>query len=131
MDGEKVVTYLEAILQEKLPKSVIVIGAGAIGVEFATVWNSYGVEVTMVEMLPRLVPLEDEEVSAELAKAFKKRGIKVLTGHKVRVDRGHRERRQGEGLRRRRRDRRWKPSRPWWRSASRPTRRTWGWKSWA
>jgi dihydrolipoamide dehydrogenase len=83
VDGEKVVTYLEAILQEKLPKSVIVIGSGAIGVEFSTVWNSYGVDVTVVEMLPRLVPLEDEEISAELDKAFKKRGIKTLLGHKV------------------------------------------------
>jgi dihydrolipoamide dehydrogenase len=83
VDGEKVVTYLEAILQDKLPKSVIVIGSGAIGVEFATVWNSYGVDVTIVEMLPRLVPLEDEEVSAELKKAFDKRGIKSLVEHKV------------------------------------------------
>jgi dihydrolipoamide dehydrogenase len=83
VDGEKVVTYLEAIVQEKLPKSVIVIGSGAIGVEFSTVWNSYGVEVTIVEMLPRVVPLEDEEVSKELEKEFKKRGIKALTGHKV------------------------------------------------
>jgi dihydrolipoamide dehydrogenase len=83
VDGQKVVTYLEAILQEKLPKSVVVIGSGAIGVEFSTVWNSYGVEVTIVEMLPRIVPLEDEEVSAELEKAFKKRGIKTLAGHKV------------------------------------------------
>ncbi|NOY99283.1 MAG: dihydrolipoyl dehydrogenase [Chloroflexi bacterium] len=83
VDGEKVVTYLEAITQEKLPRSVVIIGSGAIGVEFATVWNSYGVDVTIVEMLPRIVPLEDEEVSAELAKAFKKRRIKMLTGHKV------------------------------------------------
>lgn len=83
VDGEKVVTYWEAILQEKLPKSVIVIGSGAIGVEFSTVWSSYGVDVTIVEMLPRIVPLEDEEISAELEKAFKKRGIKVLAGHKV------------------------------------------------
>lgn len=83
VDGEKIVTYLEAILQEKLPKSVIVIGAGAIGVEFATVWNSYGAQVTIVEMLPRLTPLEDEEVSAELAKAFNKRKINCLTGHRV------------------------------------------------
>ena len=82
-DGDKVVTYLEAILQEKLPKSVVIIGAGAVGVEFATVWNSYGATVTIVEMLPRLVPLEDEELSAELEKAFKKRGIKILTGHTV------------------------------------------------
>jgi dihydrolipoamide dehydrogenase len=83
VDGEKVVTYWEAILQEKLPQSVIVIGSGAIGVEFSTVWNSYGTEVTVMEMLERLVPLEDEEISAELAKAFKKRGIQTLTGHKV------------------------------------------------
>ena len=83
VDGQKVVTYLEAILQEKLPKSVIVIGSGAIGVEFSTIWNSYGVEVTIVEMLPRLVPLEDEEVSKELKKEFEKRRIKCLVGHKV------------------------------------------------
>ena len=83
VDGEKVVTYLEAITQEKLPSSVVIIGSGAIGVEFATVWNSYGVDVTIVEMLPRIVPMEDEEVSAELEKAFKKRKIKMLTGHKV------------------------------------------------
>ncbi len=83
VDGQKVVTYMEAILQTTLPKSVVIIGSGAIGVEFATVWNSYGVDVTIVEMLPRLVPLEDEEVSAELKKAFDKRGIKSLTGHKV------------------------------------------------
>ena len=83
VDGEKVVTYLEAILQEKLPKSVIVIGSGAIGVEFSTVWNSYGVDVTVVEMLPRLVPLEDEEVSKELKKEFEKRGIKCMVGTKV------------------------------------------------
>jgi dihydrolipoamide dehydrogenase len=83
MDGENVLTYWEAILQEKLPKSVIVIGSGAIGVEFSTVWSSYGSEVTIVEMLPRIVPLEDPEISTELEKAFKKRGIKVLTNHKV------------------------------------------------
>ena len=83
IDGEHIVTYLEAILQEKLPKSVVIIGAGAIGVEFATIWNSYGVEVTIVEMLDRLLPLEDEEVSAELTKAFRKRNIKSLTGTRV------------------------------------------------
>jgi dihydrolipoamide dehydrogenase len=83
IDGKKVVTYLEAILQESLPKKVVIIGAGAIGVEFATVWSSYGAEVTIVEMLPHLVPLEDEEVSTELEKNFKKRSINFLTGHKV------------------------------------------------
>ena len=83
MDGQKVVTYLEAILQEKLPKSVVIIGAGAIGMEFATVWNGYGVEVTVVEMLPHVLPLEDEEAASEVARAFNKRGIKLLAGHKV------------------------------------------------
>ena len=83
VDGEKVVTYLEAIMQDKFPKSAVIIGAGAIGVEFATIWNSYGADVTIVEMLPHLVPLEDEEVSKELEKNFKKRGINFLTGHKV------------------------------------------------
>ena len=83
VDGKRILTYLEAILQPSLPKSVIIIGAGAIGVEFATIWNSYGVEVTIVEMLPRLVPLEDEEVSSELAKAFAKRKINLFVGHRV------------------------------------------------
>ena len=83
VDGQKIVTYWEAILQTTLPKSVVIIGSGAIGVEFATVWSSYGVAVTIVEMLPRIVPLEDEEISKELEKEFKKRGIKTLAGHKV------------------------------------------------
>ena len=76
VDGKKVLTYLEAIVQENLPTSVIIIGAGAVGVEFATVWNAYGAEVTIVEMLPGLLPMEDEEVGKELKKAFDKRGIK-------------------------------------------------------
>ncbi len=82
LDGKKVVSYREAILQETLPPSVVVIGGGAIGVEFATVWNAYGSDVTIVEMLPRLVPLEDEEVSKELIKEFTKKGIKVKAGTK-------------------------------------------------
>jgi dihydrolipoamide dehydrogenase len=83
IDGNQVLSYLEAILLEQLPKSAVIIGAGAIGVEFATIWNSYGVDVTIVEMMPQLVPLEDEEIGAELSKAFTKRGIKVLTSTKV------------------------------------------------
>jgi dihydrolipoamide dehydrogenase len=83
VDGKQVVTYKEAILQEALPNSAVIIGAGAIGMEFATIWNSYGVPVTVVEMLDRVVPAEDEEVSKELAKALKKSGIKVLTSSKV------------------------------------------------
>lgn len=83
IDGEQVLSYWEAILQDNLPKSVIVVGGGAIGLEFATIWNSYGVDVTLVEMLPNIAPLEDAEVSAELKKAITKRGIKVMTGTKV------------------------------------------------
>ncbi|MBP8997694.1 MAG: dihydrolipoyl dehydrogenase [Anaerolineaceae bacterium] len=83
VDGEKVLTYKEAILQEKLPASVIIIGAGAIGLEFSTIWNSYGSRVTLVEMLPRIAPLEDEEVSAELTRTFTRRGIKCLAETRV------------------------------------------------
>ncbi len=83
IDGEKVVTYREAILQTHLPRSIVIIGAGAIGVEFATIWNSYGTEVTIVEMLDSLVPNEDPEVGKELQKAFSKMGIRSLVGHGV------------------------------------------------
>ena len=83
VDGINVLTFKEAILQEKLPKSIVIIGAGAIGLEFATVWSSYGSKVTLVEMLPRIAPLEDEEVSRELVKAFTKRGIAIHTGTRV------------------------------------------------
>ncbi len=83
VDGERVLTYREAILQDSLPKSVVIVGAGAVGLEFATLWSSYGVQVTLVEMLPRIAPLEDEEISKELAKEFAKRGIRVLAGTRV------------------------------------------------
>jgi dihydrolipoamide dehydrogenase len=82
-DGKKVITYLDAILQPVLPKSVVIIGAGAIGMEFATIWSSYGVDVTIVEMLSQVLPLEDGDAAGEVAKAFAKRGIKIFTGHKV------------------------------------------------
>jgi dihydrolipoamide dehydrogenase len=81
--SERVVTYEEQIMTEDLPSSIIIAGAGAIGVEFAYVLANYGVDVTIVEFLDRMVPLEDPEVSAELAKAYKKLGVKVLTGTKV------------------------------------------------
>jgi len=80
-----VVTYKEQILAESLPKSIIIGGSGAIGTEFAFVLNSYGVDVTIVEYLDRMVPLEDAEISAELAKAYKKLGIKVLTSTAVKT----------------------------------------------
>ncbi len=81
--SERVVTYEEQIMEDKLPKSIIIAGAGAIGVEFAYVMNNYGVDVTIVEFLDRVVPLEDEEVSAELARQYKKAGIKLLTSTRV------------------------------------------------
>jgi dihydrolipoamide dehydrogenase len=81
--SERVVTYEEQIMQDTLPGSIIIAGAGAIGVEFAYVMHNYGVDVTIVEFLDRVVPLEDEEVSAELHKQYERRGIKLLVGTKV------------------------------------------------
>ncbi|MQA10595.1 MAG: dihydrolipoyl dehydrogenase [Pseudonocardiaceae bacterium] len=81
--SERVVTYEEQILDPSLPNSVIIAGAGAIGVEFAYVLANYGVEVTVVEFLDRMVPLEDEEVSRELAKRYKRLGVNVLTSTRV------------------------------------------------
>jgi dihydrolipoamide dehydrogenase len=83
MDGERIIEYRGALALQKLPKSMVVIGAGAIGVEFASFYRTLGVEITIVEFLPALVPLEDEEVSKELARAFRKAEIKALVGHKV------------------------------------------------
>jgi dihydrolipoamide dehydrogenase len=82
-DGKKVFGYREAMVLPKQPKKLVVVGAGAIGVEFAYFYNAIGTEVTIVEYLPRLVPVEDEDVSKELAKSFKKAGIQVLTGASV------------------------------------------------
>ena len=79
-DGEKILNYRQAILQTSLPQRVVIIGGGAIGVEFATVWNSYGAAVTIVEMQAHLLPNEDAEAGAELERAFKKQGIKIKTG---------------------------------------------------
>jgi dihydrolipoamide dehydrogenase len=81
--SERVVTYEEQILSEKLPESIIIAGAGAIGVEFAYVLRNYGVKVTIVEYLDRMVPTEDEEVSAELARRYRRLGIDVLTSTQV------------------------------------------------
>ncbi|MFI6445007.1 dihydrolipoyl dehydrogenase [Kitasatospora sp. NPDC050543] len=81
--SERVVTYEEQILTEALPESIIIAGAGAIGVEFAYVLHNYGVKVTIVEFLDRVVPLEDADVSAELAKQYRKLGIEILTSTRV------------------------------------------------
>ncbi|GMT44636.1 MAG: dihydrolipoyl dehydrogenase [bacterium] len=77
-DGKKIIGYREALTLEKLPESMVVVGSGAIGSEFAYFFNSLGVEVTLVEFLPNVVPLEDEEVSKQLARSFKKAKMKVM-----------------------------------------------------
>jgi dihydrolipoamide dehydrogenase len=82
-DGKTVLTNKEVLGLKKIPASMAIIGAGAVGVEFASIYSRLGTSVTLIEMLPRLVPLEDEEVSAELEKAFRKQGIAVHTGAKV------------------------------------------------
>ncbi|MBK7535108.1 MAG: dihydrolipoyl dehydrogenase [Myxococcales bacterium] len=83
LDGERIIEYRKAMTLPTQPKSLVVLGAGAIGVEFASFYRALGVEVTIVEYLPRLVPNEDPEISAELRKAFEKRGMSVRTGQKV------------------------------------------------
>jgi dihydrolipoamide dehydrogenase len=82
-DGKAVLTNKEVLSLKKIPASMVIIGAGAVGVEFASIYSRLGTTVTLIEMLPRLVPLEDEEVSAELERAFRKQGITVHTGAKV------------------------------------------------
>jgi dihydrolipoamide dehydrogenase len=79
IQAPRVVTSDEILELQEVPKSLIVLGAGAVGVEFASVYSRFGAQVTVIELLPRLVPIEDEEVSAELQKAFRKRGIKSMT----------------------------------------------------
>jgi dihydrolipoamide dehydrogenase len=82
-DGARVITSNEALSLEYVPKSILVLGAGAVGCEFASIYSRFGSAVTLAEMLPRVLPLEDEEISAELQKAFKKRGIGVRVGTRV------------------------------------------------
>ena len=82
-DGKKVIGYREAMNLSKQPKKMIVVGSGAIGVEFAYFYNSIGTDVIIVEYLPSLVPLEDHDISKELEKSFRKRGVKVLTSAEV------------------------------------------------
>jgi dihydrolipoamide dehydrogenase len=82
-DGERVMTYREAIVLRELPASAVVVGAGPIGMEFAHVWSTYGTDVTVVEMLPHALPLEDEDVSKEVERAFKRRKVKLLTSTRV------------------------------------------------
>jgi dihydrolipoamide dehydrogenase len=82
-DGDRVITYREAMVLPEVPKSVVVIGAGAIGIEFADFWNAFGVEVTVIEFMPRILPIEDEEISASLTRALKKKKLTIHTGAKT------------------------------------------------
>ncbi len=83
IDDRKIIAYKEAMLQTERPDSMVIVGAGAIGVEFAYVYHNMGTEVTIVELLDRMVPVEDKDVSKELSRAFKKMGIKVMTSAAV------------------------------------------------
>ena len=83
IDGKTILTNREILLLPEIPKSLVVVGAGAVGVEFASIFRTFGTEVTILEALPRIVPLEDEEISAELEKAFKKKGMRIETEAKV------------------------------------------------
>ncbi|MBI3194201.1 MAG: dihydrolipoyl dehydrogenase, partial [Ignavibacteriae bacterium] len=83
IDGKKVISSTEAMLLQEVPKSLIVIGAGAIGVEFGYLYNSFGTRITIVEMLPNILPIEDKELTKLLASNFKKQGIEILTETKV------------------------------------------------
>ena len=80
IDGKHVISSDEVLELAEVPRSMVVLGAGAVGVEFASIYARFGTDVTLVEMLPRLLPIEDDDISAELAKSFKKQGIKSLTG---------------------------------------------------
>ncbi|MDC0571425.1 dihydrolipoyl dehydrogenase [Flavobacteriaceae bacterium] len=82
-DGKKVIGYRKAMTLEKQPKKLIIVGSGAIGVEFAYFYNAMGTEVTVVEYMPRIVPVEDEDVSKQLERSFKKSGIKIMTSTEV------------------------------------------------
>jgi dihydrolipoamide dehydrogenase len=81
--NDRILTNIEILSLKEIPKSLVIVGAGAVGVEFASIYRSFGTEVTIVEMLPRLVPVEDEEVSKELARVYRKRGINFHTSAKV------------------------------------------------
>jgi dihydrolipoamide dehydrogenase len=83
IDRKRIITSDEAIGLKSVPKSIVILGSGAVGVEFASIFRRFGSDVTIIELLPRLVPVEDEAVSAQLERSFKKQGIKVLTGTKV------------------------------------------------
>ncbi len=82
-DGERVINFRQALELTEVPQDILIVGAGPIGMEFATLWSRYGAKVTVVEMMPHALPLEDEEISAEAEKQFKRAGIRIMTGARV------------------------------------------------
>ena len=95
-DGKLVWTYREAMVPPEFPKSLLVIGSGAIGIEFASFYRTMGAEVTVCEVLDRILPVEDEEVSAFAKRAFEKQGMKILTGATVQQPEEGRQQRHGD-----------------------------------
>jgi dihydrolipoamide dehydrogenase len=88
-DGKLIWTYFEAMVPQEMPKSLLVMGSGAIGIEFASFYRTFGVDVTVVELLPQVLPVEDAEVAAFARKQFEKQGMKIVTGAKVtKIDKG-------------------------------------------
>ena len=122
---DRILTNIEILALDAPPKSLIVIGAGAVGVEFSSIFRSFGTEVTLVEFLPRIVPVEDEDISKELTRLFKKRGIDVNAGCKVekieKTETGSRFPGRPLTANRRKRKRR----RSSWQSAAAPAPLTW------
>jgi dihydrolipoamide dehydrogenase len=82
-DGDRIITYRDALVLPEVPKSMVVIGAGAIGIEFADFWNAFGAQVTVIEFMPRILPIEDEDISASLTRILKKKGLAIHTSTKT------------------------------------------------
>ena len=127
IDGEKIITSRESIVLAELPASIVIVGGGAVGVEFAYIYRMYGVEVTVVELLPRLVPNEDEDISSILESSFSRQGIKVMTGTGIK---GVDIKPSGLSIKveRTARKRHWAAKRFWWRWVSKGISKTWVWK---
>ncbi len=129
-DAEFILTNIEILNLTAVPKSLIMIGAGAVGVEFASIFKRFGTEVTVIEMLPRVVPVEDEDISKELERNFRKQKIRVETGARAEniqktgdgreADADHQRRQAGDS---------WKPRSCWWRWAASRTPRRSAWKT--
>ncbi len=107
IDHRRIITSDEAIGLREVPKSIVIMGSGAVGVEFASIFRRFGSDVTIIELLPRLVPIEDEAISAELEKSFRKQGITSHTGAKVTAATVN-----GDGVDVERRARRWQQQEP-------------------